>query len=1051
MNPTTSSSTSVCPHCGAGIPGGPLAGICPVCLLGSLLGPSTPASAPSGATAFPGVSRFPWEFGRYRVLEEIARGGAGVVFRARDESLQRDVALKFLRAGPLAARDDTRRLFLEARAAARLRHSNIVPIFEVGGGDDGPPFLAMAYLPGGTLADRLRSGPVAGSEAARLVTLIARAVHHAHLHGILHRDLKPGNILFDQAGEPQVADFGLAQLLDEDHTLTGSGAVLGTPAYLSPEQAAGRTGEITTAADIHGLGAILYELLTGRPPFSAPSLPGLLREVAEVPPTAPRALIPSVSEDLETVCLRCLEKDPARRYASAQDLADDLTRFLNHEPVHARPVTAAGRCWRWCRRKPALAAALAAASILLLTVLIGSPVAALHIRRERDLAEAEAHRARRSEYAADMLLAERALAEDNLGRATELIEKHRPTTAAEDLRGWEWRHLEARTRSDELATLGQHSNIVAAVDFSPDGRWIVSASHDGEARVWDAATRKLQKILLHPPADLLRAARFSPDGKLLATGADLENLVRLWRVPEFEIATSLPNTNDHRIDTVVFSPDGSKLAAGGGRGWDLWALPSSRLIATVGIRQPYLEFALAFSPDGREIASSTGDGGIAVWDVATQRLLRNWPAHSGPILSLRFSPDARRLVSAGADGVRVWADASRTLVAEFTNRIGGAAVPSPDGRFLATWGGDRRLRVIDPASGVVRSMLQGHLHSPAALAWSPDGRQLVSGGFDHSVRLWSAEPRPDIVTRERIPLRLENRSNLEQRLTVSPDGLWLTTVYTNGTYSLWDTLTLTESARQAWPLEDLESVAASTGGRWLVFGGADGIVKIVERITARELVSTNFGLGSIRRLQFSPDDRWLVLYTWSDKSLRVVSFPGLAPVVTLPDEAFPHCISFTPDGRFLAVGTFGQYGYVVDLERRTRLAASFQHEAPVVGIALTRDGRRVATASVDGSVCLWDVATGRKAHTFSGQFDTFHSVVFSPDETELIAGTGSGMLHVWDLASRQEVFSPRAHEGAVDLLGFRADGETLVTASGEEIRLWPAGRSQVVGKGAAAE
>src|SRR5262245_516437 len=337
------SAPSQCPQCGAEIPPGALAGHCPHCLVAKTLA--------EGSLLSHGIPESLRRLGDYELLEEIGRGGMGVVYRARQVGLNRIVALKMILAGDFASAESVRRFRNEAEAAARLRHPHIVTIHEVGE-REGQHYFAMELVDGPSLARLVREGPLPARRAATYVKAVAEAVAHAHAQRVLHRDLKPSNILLDPFDQPRVTDFGLARQLDSGVELTLSGQALGSPGYMSPEQVLGRHAAVGPASDIYSLGAVLYHLLTGRPPFQGDTVPAVLQQVQTVEPISLRRLNPGVPRDLETICLKCLEKDPSRRYAAAQALADELDRFLRDEPIQARPVSAAGRLWRWCRRRP---------------------------------------------------------------------------------------------------------------------------------------------------------------------------------------------------------------------------------------------------------------------------------------------------------------------------------------------------------------------------------------------------------------------------------------------------------------------------------------------------------------------------------------------------------------------------------------------------------------------------------------------------------------------------------------------------------------------------
>ena len=435
-----------CSRCSRPLPAaGPFgrSGICTACAgeLGQsdwLLEQSSRAGLPLG------------DFGDFELLEILGRGSMGVVYRARQRSLKRQVALKLLRFAGIDTVDVAQRFQLEAEAAARLNHPNIVPIYEIGE-HEGEFFFAMEHIDGGTLAQLTERRTLDPEHAASLLVSVAQAIHHAHERGVLHRDLKPGNILIDADGQAHIADFGLARLLEEDSTLTRTQSVLGSPAYMAPEQAAGDGREITTAADVYGLGAVLYHLLAGRPPFEADSLIPLITKVVESPPDRPvksHGRTSSRIRDLETICLKCLEKDPRHRYPAASALAEDLQRWKSGEPIRARPAKAVERLSKWIRRKP-VPAGLAAA--LILAVVGGLAGVAWQSR----IASAKAREAQTRHYASNASQADAAIRRQDFRDAHALLESMKPLAGEKDLRGLEWGLLAKAGASDELATIGK--------------------------------------------------------------------------------------------------------------------------------------------------------------------------------------------------------------------------------------------------------------------------------------------------------------------------------------------------------------------------------------------------------------------------------------------------------------------------------------------------------------------------------------------------------------------------------------------------------------------
>jgi hypothetical protein len=521
----------------------------------------------------------------YELLEEIGRGSNGVVYRAYQPGISRHVALKLLGGAGFASPGDAQRFRQEAEALARLDHPHIVPVYEVGEIDVGPgqrcPFFSMRLLEGGSLAHRVPGYTGDPRAAAALVAQVARAVHHAHQRGVLHRDLKPSNILLDADGRPHVADFGLARLCGGPR-LTQTGAVVGTPGYLAPEQAAGGP-DVTTAADVHALGAVLYELLTGRPPYQADTVLEVLRRTCAEVPARPRALNRRLDRDLETVCLRCLEKDPARRYASGEALADDLERWLRHERVRSRRSGPIRPVVLWARRRPAVAALLAS------IIALASTGLGVVVHQVQQTAAAQ-DQLDVQLYVEALQGVEHSLVEHNTAKAEELLD-----ACPRALRGWEWHCLKRQCRKDiagpdpidELPpdpslrftgdSLPGCGRAYAKAVSSPDGHLIASIPPDSyEVDIWDSRTgKKLQTLACEPGCDFTDMA-FSPDGQRLATMSwgggifrvkiwmtrtrrELFTLFRVLGMEDLSIAYGERLMQHVRCDRVFFTRDGTRL------------------------------------------------------------------------------------------------------------------------------------------------------------------------------------------------------------------------------------------------------------------------------------------------------------------------------------------------------------------------------------------------------------------------------------------------------------------------------------------------------------
>jgi hypothetical protein len=553
----------------------------------------------------------------YEILGELGRGGMGVVYQAQQLRLNRPCALKMILAGAHANPEVGARFLAEAQAIARLEHPHVVQIHYIGEAD-GLPFLELEYVSGGSLDRQLDGVPWTSKRAARLVEQLARGIAEAHRMGIVHRDLKPGNVLLAGDGTPKIADFGLAKALGSEPGLTRTESILGSPSYMAPEQAEGRASQAGPATDIYAVGAILYELLTGRPPFRAATALETLEQVKAADPVPPSRLVPGLPRDLDTICLKCLSKEPGQRYLAVTELAEDLCRFQSGEPIRARRIGGAERALRWCRRNPIVAVLVGGIALALVLGTAVSTAFAIRADLEARRARAEKVQSDRRLYLAVMHLAEQAWHGGQVDRVLQqlprAIESRRPEDP--DPRDFAWYYLLRQCESDRH--LRGHAGMVRAVAFSNGGRVLTSAGNDGTIRIWDTVTyRELNTIRGHVGSIL--GVAYSPDGRTL-TSAGSDNTMTLWEAATGRVLHTLHwGQHDEQVWGVAFSPDG-------------------RLIASAGTGQT-----------------------IRLWDAATGQELLSLQGHAGTVRCVTFSPDGSTLASGGEDStVKLWPAAAAT-------------------------------------------------------------------------------------------------------------------------------------------------------------------------------------------------------------------------------------------------------------------------------------------------------------------------------------------------------------------------------------------------------
>lgn len=982
-----------CQKCGVGSTGQAIGNLCASCLLELALEPPPEVSAdllePSVPCGIP-PKRIRY-FGDYELVQEIARGGMGVVYKARQVSLNRQVALKMILAGDFSSPAMVERFRTEAEAAARLEHPNIVPIYEIGE-QDGQHYFSMRFVEGGTLTHALAKGKPSAREAAELMVKVARALHHAHQRGIIHRDLKPGNILLDETGNPHVTDFGLAKLLELERSLTQSATVLGTPAYMAPEQAQGQMKKATTAVDVYSLGSILYELLTGRPPFLGRSALELLVQVRDREPPSPQSLVPSLSRDLTVICLKCLEKDPERRYGSAEALAEDLQRWLNHQPILARQTTAFERVGKWARRKPVVAGLLAVLHLVLLGGIAGIVRYSNRATAEAERANREAENARVEASRAD---AESWTANFNEARAWRIAGGPGARIRSSAL----VQKLVQRPGLTERQTLDLREEVIAQLALVD----IRNAEH------------RVSKPSSRPLVWGRHLDRYIRDGG--------SNLVELCEYPSERVLASFVGPPRAKFDQAVLSADNQflvvRFSEAGGE-VRVWNLATQEMMLRTDCERFSDGALIAISPDSRTLAMLTPQG------VVVQALARESPKlilqRGRPATRAAFSPDSRRLAVIPADNpesVEIWDASSGGLQCSFSVVFSPHQVAwQPDGSRLLVGGSKGRLELwavggqlpgAECATGPVP--LNGHLGYIDQMFFAPDGSTAFTHAWDSSSIIWDlVSVRPLLRIRDSKVLGINATSErivngVERPASESVVGFLGRTGYRSA----------------AWAGEARES-----NGVWTSPDGRLGVVNVESVVSQAEgdCLIWDFVRGTeIGRVKgvwatFSADSQTLFVFQRYHEN-RVMRYDvSVRTLANLPPDWSRGKVVYqgsalervntgtlSPDGRTLVIAATDA---VIFLDTRGDQPTRIWRK-PAYYVGLSQDGRWVATMKHHEPSTIRDARDGRSVL----RLDKYSLVRFSLDN-RWMAVTTKDAVRIFELESL-ETGAPRLAYGPIAL------------------------------------